>query len=300
MSGLGIIPIMNYASTKSYGKFPSLKHIVKNVKGRMKNLELIRNPIDENAKVVYSDLVRKSPIFCKMNQHFTSEWKKGIQEDMAKIPKVYVYKRELEERRKDIVRKRRLTNEMPTVVDGFGVGNSMELEKYSSDRTLLFVKYKDAERMDRVHKDALENTVFRLLCAKEEEEGDTSRLSCGATDVGLATINSSAFHPVTDQLETFGFVRLRAGRRVKIPLEIFNEEGSPGLKRGGYMNYIQRSILCSIFTINIPRTIEVDVTGCHVGHKIHISDLKLPYGIIPRFEENHVVATIAGKRSIAT
>lgn len=103
---------------------------------------------------------------------------------------------------------------------------------------------------------------------------------------------------MSDEPVSMNFVRFREGRKLKIPLQFFNAEGSPGMKRGGYINYIHRDIPCVITGDSVPRSIAVDLSGKHVGDRIRLEELSLPDHIEPRIRADSIVATIAGKRGI--
>lgn len=89
-----------------------------------------------------------------------------------------------------------------------------------------------------------------------------------------------AFHPVTDRPLHVDFLRLAkdATVDVSVPVLFINEEGSPGLKRGGVLNVVRHELELVCDAARIPDTIEIDVTGLEIGDSIHISSVKLPDG----------------------
>ena len=54
------------------------------------------------------------------------------------------------------------------------------------------------------------------------------------------------------------------------------EELSPGVKKGGYLNLIQRQVECVGPAAAIPKELELDVSSLDFGHRITLSDLSLP------------------------
>lgn len=85
---------------------------------------------------------------------------------------------------------------------------------------------------------------------------------------------------------------------MSIPITYLNEEGSPGLKRGGYINNIYHELECHVFTENIPATLQIDVNGLHVGDRIYLEAIDLPEGIVPTIPAGSLVAKIAGRRGL--
>lgn len=103
---------------------------------------------------------------------------------------------------------------------------------------------------------------------------------------------------VTDVPLAVNFMRFKPGRKVSIPITYLNEEGSPGLKRGGYINHIHHELECFIYTDAIPTTLQIDVNGLHVGAKIYLDAIKFPEGIVPAIKEGSMVSKIAGRRGL--
>ncbi|MHA6317520.1 50S ribosomal protein L25/general stress protein Ctc [Altererythrobacter sp. CAU 1778] len=89
-----------------------------------------------------------------------------------------------------------------------------------------------------------------------------------------------AFHPVNDRPQHVDFLRLSKGAKVDVavPVVFINEEGSPGLKKGGVLNVVRHELELVCDNDKIPSEIEIDVTGKEVGDSIHISEVKLPAG----------------------
>ena len=89
-----------------------------------------------------------------------------------------------------------------------------------------------------------------------------------------------AFHPVNDRPLHVDFLRLSKDStvHVEVPVKFFNEEASPGLKRGGVLNIVRHELELVCDANKIPDDIIIDVTGFDVGDSIHISHVKLPEG----------------------
>ena len=66
--------------------------------------------------------------------------------------------------------------------------------------------------------------------------------------------------------------------RVDVPLRVYGEEICPGLKAGGRINWIERTIACIARGDAIPDQFEVDITGLAINDKLHYTDLVLPDG----------------------
>jgi large subunit ribosomal protein L25 len=115
-----------------------------------------------------------------------------------------------------------------------------------------------------------------------------------------------ALHPVTDRPLHVDFLRLAKGSTVDVavPVVFVNEEGSPGLKKGGVLNIVRHELELVCEADKIPSEIEIDVTGLEIGDAIHISTVTLPAGSTSAITDRDftiatVVAPSALKRSEA-
>lgn len=92
------------------------------------------------------------------------------------------------------------------------------------------------------------------------------------------------------------FLRLDRDAKIEVdvPVHFFNEEASPGLKRGGVLNIVHHEIPLVCSAESIPESIDIDLTGLDIGDAIHINDVKLPEGTtLATTEADFTVATIA-------
>ncbi len=112
-----------------------------------------------------------------------------------------------------------------------------------------------------------------------------------------ALVRSVQWHMVKDTIQhvDFQFVDKDGEVKIDIPLLFVNESKSPGIKLGGVLNILCRSITVKSSLDRIPQAIEVDLSDKMIGQSIHISDVKLPEGVklAAHEEENFAVVTIS-------
>ncbi len=114
-------------------------------------------------------------------------------------------------------------------------------------------------------------------------------------------------HPSKLQLLHIDFLRVDKSTKVHthVPLHFINEATSKGVKvQGGQVvhNLTQLDIIC--LPHSLPEYIEVDMANVEVGHIVHISDLKLPGGVVSAdlqkgADHNLAVATIVKHKGAA-
>ncbi len=90
-------------------------------------------------------------------------------------------------------------------------------------------------------------------------------------------------HPAKPVVLHADFLRIDKTTRLTthVPLHFINEAFSKGVKiQGGKVIHNVTQIDVSCFPHNLPEFIEVDLANCEIGTIIHISDLKLPSGVV--------------------
>jgi len=103
------------------------------------------------------------------------------------------------------------------------------------------------------------------------------------------------YHPVTDKLIHFDLLRVQENTKVtvEVPVEFLNQDICPGLKKGGVLNVVRRTIELICNANNIPEVLEFDIIETDIGDSLKISNINLPEGVHPTIRDrDFVVATI--------
>ncbi|WP_341807827.1 50S ribosomal protein L25/general stress protein Ctc [Wolbachia endosymbiont (group E) of Neria commutata] len=116
-----------------------------------------------------------------------------------------------------------------------------------------------------------------------------------------ALVRDIQLHVVKDTVQHVDFQFVDKGSEIKIdiPLSFVNENKAPGIKLGGVLNVLCRSITIKCSPDKIPQAIEIDLSGKTIGQSIHINDVKLPEGVKlgAHEEENFTIVTISAADS---
>lgn len=107
-------------------------------------------------------------------------------------------------------------------------------------------------------------------------------------------------HPLTDRPIHIDFLRVseNAELEIEVPVMYENELACPGLKLGGTLNAIYRTIEVSCKPKDIPETLFVDLTGLEIGDVVKMSDVKFPAGVKPVEDMDTTIAAIAAPSSM--
>ncbi len=89
-------------------------------------------------------------------------------------------------------------------------------------------------------------------------------------------------NPFRFQILHLDFQRVTQSENVKVhvPLHFINEHNSVGGKKGGVAAHSMVDVEVSCFPSALPEYIEVNLIGLDVGESLHLSDLKLPEGVV--------------------
>lgn len=129
--------------------------------------------------------------------------------------------------------------------------------------------------------EAGENTLLEL-----HVKGDDGEI------VKLALLRATQFDYLTSKPIHFDFqeVLMKEKLTVKIPIKVVGK--APGVKEGGILEEILREIEIECFPVDIPNSIEVDISQLNVGDSIHVSSLALSDKITVLHDPDETVITI--------
>ncbi len=86
--------------------------------------------------------------------------------------------------------------------------------------------------------------------------------------------------------------------RVSVPLHFVNQDICVGVKaHGGSISHVMNEVEVQCLPKNLPEYIEVDLANVDIGESVHLSDVKLPEGVVflelaLGEEHDHVIAAV--------
>ena len=101
---------------------------------------------------------------------------------------------------------------------------------------------------------------------------------------------------ISDEPIHVDFLRVIPGAkiRIEVPVEFINHEKSPGLKRGGVLNIVRRTVELKCPSEKIPGKLTIDLDGVDIGESFKISSIKLDTDVVPTIQgRDFVIATLA-------
>tara|TARA_Y100001970_G_scaffold186734_1_gene227109 strand:+ start:6762 stop:7517 length:756 start_codon:yes stop_codon:yes gene_type:complete len=135
----------------------------------------------------------------------------------------------------------------------------------------------------------------KMLIEKENFLSNVISLNIDGKDHNVLPRDIS-YDVVTDEPIHLDFLRIVKGSKLilNIPVKFINSDKSPGLKRGGVLNIVRRTVELRCPTENIPNELVVDLENLDIGSSIKISSIKLPENANPTIQgRDFVIATVA-------
>lgn len=101
-------------------------------------------------------------------------------------------------------------------------------------------------------------------------------------------------HPVSNRPIHADFLRISKNSHLvmDIPLEFVNEEIAPGIKKGGVLNIVHRTVEVKCTPDSIPESFVVDLAQAEIGDSFAAFALTMPKGVSLTADEDFTVATI--------
>ncbi|MDY6407944.1 MAG: 50S ribosomal protein L25/general stress protein Ctc [Pseudomonadota bacterium] len=101
-------------------------------------------------------------------------------------------------------------------------------------------------------------------------------------------------HPVSSRPIHADFLRISKNSilTLDIPLEFVGETTAPGIKKGGVLNIVHRTVEIKCTPDNIPESFVIDLSAAEIGDSFVASSIKLPAGVKLTATEDFTVATI--------
>jgi large subunit ribosomal protein L25 len=170
-----------------------------------------------------------------------------------------------------------------------GKGPARALRNIGKIPAVIYGDKKDPESITLEQRDITKlYNSGRLMSTLIQIDVDGEKTRAIARDVQL--------HPVKDFILHADFLRLGKGAKiaVEIPVNFLNEDTCPGLKQGGVLNVVRYQVELNCPASEIPESLELDLAEANIGDSLHISDVKLPEGVVPTIaDRDFTIATIA-------
>jgi large subunit ribosomal protein L25 len=127
-----------------------------------------------------------------------------------------------------------------------------------------------------------------LMLDNRELERLLDRIAAASTVIDLAIdgttrktlIREVQRHPLRPGIVHIDFLELVAGETVTVRVRLAFEGTPVGVRSdGGIFEETLHEVEIEADPTNIPERIVIDISGLHIGHSLHVKDIKLPEGV---------------------
>ena len=108
-----------------------------------------------------------------------------------------------------------------------------------------------------------------------------------------AMLRDAQIDPLTRQFIHLDFIRVMKGQRIKIQVPVLLEGESIGVKAGGFLDWVSRSLHIECAAESIPSSFTVDISALERGDHVTADQLPLPEGVRLLDDPHKIVVTIA-------
>src|SRR5208282_3351037 len=157
-----------------------------------------------------------------------------------------------------------------------GKGASRRLRHDGKVPAILYGGHADARTLTLSHQ--------KLLIMLDNERFYSTILSLKVGDQTQAAILKDVQrHPFRNAIVHVDFQRVEDNEkiRISIPLHFTGAAVSPGVKtQGGIVSHMRNDVEVACLPKDLPEFIEVDISGLSLNESIHLSQLKVPEGVV--------------------
>ena len=136
---------------------------------------------------------------------------------------------------------------------------------------------------------ATENTVISLHIAAEHGYKGPAVVTVMLRDAQRDALKGHLIHA--------DFLRVKMDQEVHATVPIVITGKAAGVKEGGTLHQVFRTIQIASTPDKIPITIEVNVDALGLGDALHVRDVKFPAGVRPLLDGGQTICTVTIPRA---
>jgi large subunit ribosomal protein L25 len=107
-----------------------------------------------------------------------------------------------------------------------------------------------------------------------------------------AMLRDAQIDPRTRQFVHLDFIRVMKGQKVKVEVPVVLEGESVGVKAGGFLDWLSRSLHIECAADSIPTEFRVNISELAVGQHVAVGDVAAPEGVTLLDDAHRVIVTI--------
>jgi large subunit ribosomal protein L25 len=118
----------------------------------------------------------------------------------------------------------------------------------------------------------------------------------GETSTKTVMVKELQHHPVSRNFLHIDFYEVAMDRKIMVNIPVTTTGKAKGVENGGILQIIRRELEVQCFPLDVPESIEIDITDLDVGDSIHLGDISRQSKIEFLDDENFTVVTIVSPK----
>jgi len=114
----------------------------------------------------------------------------------------------------------------------------------------------------------------------------------GETSTKTVMVKELQHHPVSRDFLHIDFYEVAMDRKIMVNIPVTTIGKAKGVETGGILQIIRRELEVQCFPLDVPESIEIDITDLDVGDSIHLGDIARQSKIEFLDDENFTVVTV--------
>ncbi len=111
-----------------------------------------------------------------------------------------------------------------------------------------------------------------------------------------AMVKELQTHPVSQNYLHADFYEVSMDRKIKVNVPVVATGKSIGVEMGGIMQLVRRELEMLCLPLEIPESIEIDITDLEIGDSVHVDDIPLEGDIEIIHDVNFTVLTVVAPK----
>lgn len=118
----------------------------------------------------------------------------------------------------------------------------------------------------------------------------------GGSSTHPAMLKELQVHPVSQFYLHADFYEIAMDRKIRVKVPIITTGKSVGVEMGGLLQLVRRELEILCLPLEIPESIEIDITDLSIGDSIHVDELPLAGNIELPADVNFTVLTVVSPK----
>jgi large subunit ribosomal protein L25 len=114
----------------------------------------------------------------------------------------------------------------------------------------------------------------------------------GETSTKTVMVKELQLHPVSRNFLHMDFYEVAMDRKIMVKVPVTTTGKAKGVEVGGILQIIRRELEVQCLPLDVPESIEIDITDLDIGYSIHVGDISRQNEIEFLGDENFTVVSI--------